>query len=332
MTTAPTTTTPSPVAPTGRVRRGARLLAGTVVVGALSTLVMPAVAAVLPSPDAPEAQERVAFVARNDVAADALGVGPVAGMLGGIVITTPSGSLSDPAKLSLTEFAPDHVYIAGGAAAISDAVAAEIDALGPWTVERLAGAGRDETAYLVGKVLADRGVGRPVLTGAQVVGDSWVGGTMHADVFDLTRQIHTESFDATHDGVSPIELGGAPTDVVTVDLDLPSQGCGFTETTAYTVLVEGDSTVLTSAGTERIFNVGIAMDDDEAAYTALETTTGTGFDFANVALRGEFTIGSGEHTVHLVAETSGTDVTAVRGGLTATVVGWECAAFDELDS
>ena len=328
MTTAPIAT----ATPTTRVRRGARLLAGTVVVGALSTLVMPAVAAVLPSPAAPAAQERVAFVARNDVAADTLGVGPVAGMLGGIVITTPSGSLSDPAELSLTEFAPEHVYIAGGAAAISDEVAAEIDALGPWSVERLAGANRDETAYLVGKVLADRGVGRPVLTGTQVVGDSWVGGTMHADVFDLTRQIHTESFDASADGESPIDLGGVPTDVVTVDLDLPSQDCGFTEPTAYTVLVEGDATALASAGSERFFNVGIAMDDDESTYTAIETTTGTGFDFANVALRGEFTIGAGEHTVHLVAETSGSDVTAVRGGLTATVVGWECAAIDELDS
>jgi hypothetical protein len=136
-------------------------------------------AAPLPSTDP---FPRLAFVARNDVPFDSLAIGPIAGAVGGIVVITSPTSLSDAARQTLVDFAPDTVVIAGGRGAVSDAVAAQIDAAGPWDVVRKAGAGRDQTAAALATVLTDLGVGRPALTGArQVVGDVRVGGLVHAD-------------------------------------------------------------------------------------------------------------------------------------------------------
>jgi hypothetical protein len=138
-----------------------------------------------PVPDADE-YPRVAFVARNDVPFDSLAVGPVAGALGGIVVITAPTALAPAAEGALVAFNPDVVVIAGGTAAVSQAVENAIDAAGPWQVERKSGANRDETAAELATLLDDYGVGRPALTGAgQVVDDLQLGGNLHSDTLQV---------------------------------------------------------------------------------------------------------------------------------------------------
>lgn len=99
---------------------------------------------------------RIAFVARGDVAADALAVGPVAGRLDAPVFTTPSGFLAEAARQGLLDHDPDLVIIAGGTAAVSLATEAEIEAalgLPADQVVRAAGGDRFETAREIAQLL-----------------------------------------------------------------------------------------------------------------------------------------------------------------------------------
>ncbi len=160
---------------------------------------------------APDAYERVAFVARNDVPFDSLSLGPVAGALGGIVVITPTGSLSDAARQGLIDFNPDLVVIAGGTAAISDATAAQIAAAGSWDVVRKSGPSRDETAAALATLLGDLGVGRPALTGdGQVIGDVRVGGQVHGDTLAVEKTDHVPNLNADLlDGLDSTDFLGA---------------------------------------------------------------------------------------------------------------------------
>jgi hypothetical protein len=99
---------------------------------------------------------RIAFVARGDVAADALAVGPVAGRLDAPVFTTPSDVLADAAREGLLDHDPDLVIIAGGPSAISAETEAQIEAalgLADDRVVRAAGADRYETALQIAGLL-----------------------------------------------------------------------------------------------------------------------------------------------------------------------------------
>ena len=153
------------------------------------------------APDAPlpgpDEYPKVAFVARRDIPADALSVGPVAGALGGIVLLTPTDSLSDTARDALLAFGPDVTIIAGGTAAITDATAVEIDAAGPWDTVRKSGPTREETAAELATVLDDYDVGRPTLTGdRQVIGDTNIGGRLHADSLAVESDDHVTNLNA----------------------------------------------------------------------------------------------------------------------------------------
>ena len=181
-----------------KMSRGA-VFGSLLVAGAL---VVPAVAAPLSAP-APDPYPRIAFVARNDNPFDALGVGAIAGAVGGVIAITPPSSLSVPAATVLTEFDPDLVIIAGGPGAVSEAVEDAVVDLGDWDVERAAGNTRDETAREVARVIQDHGLARPAMlstSSGQNVGDLYLGG-------------HFEAESATIAGVD-IPQAPAPTPVV----------------------------------------------------------------------------------------------------------------------
>lgn len=130
---------------------------------------------------------RLAFLARNDVAFDALAAGPVAGVFGAPLLLTPSSRLTPVAAEQLQQLDPDLVVLAGGEAALSSQVEAEVQALG-FETRREAGAGRDETAARIAGLLEEFGTGRPLLSEAQVtdeivpVNAAELGGASLADV------------------------------------------------------------------------------------------------------------------------------------------------------
>ncbi len=191
--------------------RRATVLVPLLVVG-LAMALVPATAGPLPPP-APEPYPKVVFVARNDIPFDAMAAGPVAGALGGILLVTSPTSWSTDADAALKKFSPDVVYIAGGTAAVSQDVEDAIDAAGPWEVRRKAGANRNATAALLGDVLTDLGVGRPVLTVAgsgQVVGDVYIGGNVNIGGMGAGNVTHvydnatsTENAQAVRDAIAP---------------------------------------------------------------------------------------------------------------------------------
>ena len=156
--------------------------------GALVAGVGVALAAPLPDPPAPHPLPRIAFVARNDLPFDSLAAGPVAAMLGApIFITSPQLPLSDAARFGLLEFGPEVVIIAGGPAAISADVENAIRDTCGCGVARAEGVGRDETANAIADVKMLYGIGRPLVTGAQVEGDAYLGGALNVDELAVQR-------------------------------------------------------------------------------------------------------------------------------------------------
>jgi hypothetical protein len=104
-------------------------------------------------PDAASATRAV--VARADLFADALAGGPLAGT-DGPVLLTGSSRLDFRVRAELDRLLPagSTVYVLGGAAALSDQVAADLS--GRWTVRRLAGPERSATAAEVARVVVSR--------------------------------------------------------------------------------------------------------------------------------------------------------------------------------
>lgn len=224
------------------------LVAGAVLAALAMTTLLPALA----DSRSPQPLPRVAFVARNDVPFDALSVGPVAGALGGVTVITSGSTLSQEAEDALTSFAPDRVYIVGGTVAISAATEQEIDDAGPWTVERLAGVNRDETAERISGLPATLGYERPVLTENGIVFGAW------ADDYASHGHDHgiqpgaggeaTRRGGVVHDSATAVD--GSGWDVVaalTVPNDQLHNSCPV-GTPIHNFLVEASGTVTNASG------------------------------------------------------------------------------------
>jgi hypothetical protein len=320
----------------------ARLLIRLGVAGAvgalLSALVLPALAASLASPDP---YPRVAFVARNDVPFDSMTVGPVAGALGGVIAITPTGALSEAARQTLVDFAPEVVIIAGGTAAISAAVEAQVVAAGPWTVRRAFGAGRDETAAQVAAILTELGVGRPVLTGTgQIVGDLHLGGTANLDTLTVQSDAHVDNLNADLlDGVDSTGFGANQASIVTGSRDLGAGPTVVAQSTftlpdrcegpeAWSVRVTGSGYYLTGANPAGTATMSVSLDP---------SMLGVGVVNQNLQQGGQnregyvvdwlFTdLDAGEHTIYQVGQTSAVPfVSAAQNRFITQVIGVRCA-------
>ena len=179
-----------------------RLMSRTTITAAavgVVALVGPAIAAPLSSP-APDPYPRVAFVSRNDVPWDALTVGPIAGALGGVIAITSPSSLSADAATILTEYDPDLVIIVGGESSVQPAVVGQIAELGDWDIDRAAGAGRDQTAREIGRLIDKYGLARPAMlstASGQNVGDLFLGGDFQAQNITTEDLTATGTLDAT---------------------------------------------------------------------------------------------------------------------------------------
>jgi hypothetical protein len=140
---------------TGAARRSPPALA--VIAGlAIAALLAGTLGALAAGSGTVDAPPRTAFVARSDVAADALAAGPVAGRFGAVLFTTPSSVLADEARTGLAAFRPELVVIAGGTAAISQDVELSIlqaTGLPADRVVRAAGANRHHTAALLAQLI-----------------------------------------------------------------------------------------------------------------------------------------------------------------------------------
>jgi hypothetical protein len=132
-----------------------RLPAALLVVALLVGALLPALANIVPDD---RTVPRIAVVARGDNPIDALSSAPIAGATGGIVVLTVPAELTQPAADALKAFAPDVVILAGGTAALSEQVRAQVAALGSWEVRRVSGADRYLTAGALATVLADYGL------------------------------------------------------------------------------------------------------------------------------------------------------------------------------
>jgi hypothetical protein len=105
-----------------------------------------------------------AFLARDDLAVDALAAGPIAARFGAPVLVTPSTSLHPATAAALEALAPEIVFLAGGTVALSAQVEQQVASLG-LEVRRVAGANRNETAVALANLAAefdlDRGAAGP---------------------------------------------------------------------------------------------------------------------------------------------------------------------------
>ncbi|MDP8969752.1 MAG: cell wall-binding repeat-containing protein [Actinomycetota bacterium] len=94
------------------------------------------------------------FLARDDLAVDALAAGPVAAQFDAPVLVTPTSTLHPATAAALQDIGPDLVFLAGGTAALSDTVEQQIQDLG-FATRRVAGANRNETAAALAALLTE---------------------------------------------------------------------------------------------------------------------------------------------------------------------------------
>lgn len=127
---------------------GRRTRAVVVAVGMVVALLVPQ--AVVAQDD----QVELAFLARADEPIDALGASAVAGALGAPLLVTDPERLSENVGLALAGLDPGLVILVGGVEALSDAVEADVRALG-LTTRRVGGATRVETAEAVAALLQE---------------------------------------------------------------------------------------------------------------------------------------------------------------------------------
>jgi len=93
----------------------------------------------------------VAYVATGVDYPDALGAVPAAGVEGGPILLVRPGALPTPTKTELGRLRPQRIVVLGGTAAVSAAIASQLDAYTTGPVQRRAGADRYETAVAVSK-------------------------------------------------------------------------------------------------------------------------------------------------------------------------------------
>lgn len=110
-----------------------------------------------------------AIVASGAVFADALVSGPVSARGGHPVLLTPPESLDPQVAAYLADAAVDHVVLMGGVAALNASVEEALEDLG-FTVTRLAGATRFETAVLLSEFVEGRYSERPECFGTVQIG------------------------------------------------------------------------------------------------------------------------------------------------------------------
>jgi hypothetical protein len=131
----------------------------------------------------------VAFLARADNPVDALAASSQAGQLGAPVLLTATATLSPEASDALAGMRPAIVVIAGGPAAISPQVEAQVQSLLPSSeVLRVAGPTRTGTAAQLAQLGGRLGYGRPVVTVGTVTGDVAIDGRLTVAGADIAAE------------------------------------------------------------------------------------------------------------------------------------------------
>lgn len=208
-----------------------RHLAVAAIVMALGVLLWRAAPA-LSQTAAPDPVATFAFVARADNPVDALAAGAVAGQLGAPVYLTGRDGLGDQARQGLQATDPQVVVLAGGTAALSQAVEDEVRAALPGAqLRRMSGQERTETARLVSDLTGELGVERPVLAGATVAGDVGIDGSLTLDGTDVGAALAalTARVDALEATLAGVERTGDVLTFTGMNLQLVN-GAGTTAT------------------------------------------------------------------------------------------------------
>lgn len=107
---------------------------------------------------------------------DALAASSVAGHLDGPILLVDD-EVPEATLQALSQLAPSRVHIAGGAAAVDDDVADELDAEGSWTVDRFAGDDRFDTAALMAEEIGeDDAAGAAIIASGRDAADALAAG------------------------------------------------------------------------------------------------------------------------------------------------------------
>lgn len=102
------------------------------------------------------------FVATGGKFPDALAAGAAASSMDSPVLLVNAGNVPEATRYQIRRLAPSTIYVAGGPAAISDGVVAELGAIVGSEVIRLGGADRYETSDLLGDLADDESAGERV--------------------------------------------------------------------------------------------------------------------------------------------------------------------------
>jgi hypothetical protein len=265
---------------TTALRRPSRLVAVVTLLAALlvGAQVLQAVAA----PPAP----RVAFLARADNPVDALAAGAVAAQVGGVVLLTTTARLEAPAAAGLASYKPDLVILAGGTAALSEQVEADLTALG-YTHERVGGTTRLETAQLLSERLA-------------TLDHAWlrVEGTASNSEKLQGRPASGITRAASFETGQTLTQPGGPAGMI-----IPAASVKITAPTPGWLIIDAGSDMRRPAG-EALVGCGLRVGAENVTGSGRQVrlTGAPGHGFCQTS--GRFQVASGEHTVTLLAATA----------------------------
>jgi putative cell wall-binding protein len=220
---------------------------------------------------------RTAILASGQNFADALAAGPLAYAADLPVILTEPGELSDAARQALENLNIDHVLIAGGTAAVSAAVEAEVRTLNEGTTtQRLQGNTRRETAVEIANfAVANLGFVETHVNLAR--GDEFadaLAGGPHGGV-DLAPILLT---------AGPNALGNAARDYLVANSDTLEDGHIFGGTAAVSAAVESEATEAAQGEAQaQPTEVTVTSSSVEAGQPITGTITGENIDAVTVA-------------------------------------------------
>lgn len=122
----------------------------------------------------------VAFVARQDVHADALAAGPVAAASGGPVLLVSRYSIPSATRSELERLRPRRIVALGGGAALDETVMTQLQGLAAGGITRVGGANRYETAVRLSREYSRQRPDVAFVASGETFADALAGGAAAA--------------------------------------------------------------------------------------------------------------------------------------------------------
>ncbi|MGM0843692.1 MAG: cell wall-binding repeat-containing protein [Bacillota bacterium] len=176
-------------------------------------------------PDGLTSDEKAVVLARADKPADALAAASLAGVKDSPILLTYPKSLDDSVLIELERLGAKKVYLLGGTSAISHTVETTLET-NHFTVERIEGANRYETAFNINKAAGTSTNTKAILANGETVADA-LSASAYSSIHEIPIYLTMKDKMRVNlpKNIKEVDIFGGPTAISTsIEEHLKSQG------------------------------------------------------------------------------------------------------------